>query len=206
MNFAHRITIERRPVFCPGIMNPALSSIARSFLMPADPYLWLEDVEGDEALAWVRARNAEKAQKLSESDQFQSTKARIRSVLDSDDKIPGVAKIGDQYYNFWRDANHVRGIWRRTTLESYRSADTEWETVLDIDALNEEEGENWVWHGARILREQDPETSELIRRRALVNLSRGGADATVTREFDLVKKAWVVDGFELSESKGGLSW
>src|SRR5690625_5615234 len=76
MNFAHRITIERRPVFCPGIMNPALSSIARSFLMPADPYLWLEDVEGDEALAWVRARNAEKAQDLSQSDQFQETKAR----------------------------------------------------------------------------------------------------------------------------------
>src|SRR5690625_5528534 len=104
MNDAHTITIDLRPVFCPGIMNPALSSIARSFLMPADPYRWLEDVEGDEALAWVRARNAEKAQDLSQSDQFQETKARIRSVLDSDDKIPAVAKIGDRYYNFWRDS------------------------------------------------------------------------------------------------------
>lgn len=174
--------------------------------MPADPYLWLEDVEGDEALAWVRARNAEKAQDLSQSDQFQETKARIRSVLDSDDKIPAVAKIGDRYYNFWRDSNHVRGIWRRTTLDSYRSDNPQWETVLDIDALNAAEHENWVWHGARILRESDPETGEIIRRRALVHLSRGGADATVTREFDLVDKDWVADGFELAESKGGVSW
>src|SRR5690625_5743061 len=97
MNFAHRFTIERRPVFCPGIMNPALSSIARSFLMPADPYLWLEDVDGDEALPWVRARNAEKAQHLPQSDHLQETKPRIRSVLDYDDKIPAPAKVGDPY-------------------------------------------------------------------------------------------------------------
>src|SRR5690625_1713959 len=174
--------------------------------MPSDPYNWIEDVDGDEAHAWVRERNAEKAQDLSQSDQFQETKARIRSVLDSDDKIPAVAKIGDYYYNFWRDSNHVRGIWRRTTLDSYRSDNPQWETVLDIDALNAAEHENWVWHGARILRESDPETGEIIRRRALVHLSRGGADATVTREFDLVDKDWVEGGFELAESKGGVSW
>src|SRR5690625_7173636 len=109
MNFAHRITIERRPVFCPGIMNPALSSIARSFLMPADPYLWLEDVEGDEALAWVRARNAEKAQELSQSDMFKESMACIRSVLYCDDKIPAVAKIGVCSYKFYLICDLVRG-------------------------------------------------------------------------------------------------
>ncbi|HLS04179.1 MAG TPA: prolyl oligopeptidase family serine peptidase [Actinomycetales bacterium] len=174
--------------------------------MPADPYLWLEDVEGEEALAWVRERNEEKAAELSARPDFTATKERIRAVLDSDEKIPGVAKIGDHFYNFWRDKNHVRGIWRRTTLASYRTGNPEWETVLDIDALNEAEGENWVWQGARILREIDPDTGDFVRRRALIHLSRGGADASVTREFDLVDKTWVAGGFELSESKGGISW
>src|SRR5690625_1074202 len=140
--------------------------------MPADPYLWLEEVEGEEALDWVRSRNDEKAAQLAQAPEFQTTKQRIRSVLDSDEKIPAVAKIGDYYYNFWRDETHERGIWRRTTLDSYRSAEPEWETVLDIDALNVAENENWVWGGARILRETDPATGELVRRRALVHLSR----------------------------------
>jgi len=174
--------------------------------MPADLYLWLEEVEGEEALDWVRSRNDEKAAQLAQAPEFQTTKHRIRSVLDSDEKIPAVAKIGDFYYNFWRDETHERGIWRRTTLDSYRTAEPEWETVLDIDALNVQEEENWVWGGARILREIDPATGEPVRRRALVHLSRGGADATVTREFDLVDKDWVEGGFELAESKGGVSW
>ncbi|HLR56494.1 MAG TPA: S9 family peptidase, partial [Actinomycetales bacterium] len=113
--------------------------------MPADPYLWLEEVEGKEALDWVRSRNYEKAAQLAQAPEFQTTKQRIRSVLDSDEKIPAVAKIGDFYYNFWRDETHERGIWRRTTLDSYRTAEPEWETVLDIDALNVQEEENWVW-------------------------------------------------------------
>src|SRR5690625_1662450 len=162
--------------------------------MPADPYLWLEEVEGKDALAWVRERNSEKAESLAGTEQFAKTKKRVRDVLDSDDKIPAVVKIGEHFYNFWRDKNHERGIWRRTSLESYRQKTPQWETVLDIDALNEEEGENWVWHGGRILREVDPQSGDVTRRRALLHLSRGGADASVTREFDLIDKAWVGDG------------
>ena len=163
-----------------------------------DPHQWLEEVEGEEALDWVRARNAEAEAELANTPEFRQLKADLRAILDSDAKIPGVQKIGEYYYNFWKDAQHERGLWRRTTLEEYRKDEPAWETVLDLDALNAAEGENWVWHGANCL---EPEY-----RRCLVALSRGGADADVTREFDLVEKDWVEGGFFREEAKGGMSW
>ena len=163
-----------------------------------DPYQWLEDVTGDKPLSWVRAQNAKTDAALGSSPGFKRIEAGIREVLDSDAKIPGVQKIGDWYYNFWKDSNHERGIWRRTTLEEYRKPNPAWETVIDLDALNRAEGENWVWHGADCLR---PDY-----RRCLVALSRGGADADVTREFDTVDKAWIEGGFFRPEAKGALSW
>ncbi|WP_069387702.1 prolyl oligopeptidase family serine peptidase [Cellulosimicrobium cellulans] len=175
-----------------------------------DPYLWLEEVEGDEALAWVRARNAEVAATLETHDGFATTEAAIREVLDSDAKIPEVSRIGDHLYNFWRDATHERGLWRRTTLESYRTAEPAWETVLDLDALAVAEGQSWVWHGASVLR---PTPEQLAAgepwRHALVELSPGGSDADVTREFDLVEKRFVDPtdrGFHRAEAKGSLAW
>ena len=163
-----------------------------------DPYQWLEDVTGDKPLSWVRAQNAKTDAALGSSPGFKRIEAGIREVLDSDAKIPGVQKIGDWYYNFWKDSNHERSIWRRTTLEEYRKPNPAWETVIDLDALNRAEGENWVWHGAECLR---PDY-----RRCLVALSRGGADADVTREFDTVDKAWIEGGFFRPEAKGALSW
>ena len=165
---------------------------------PQDQYAWLEDVTGDKPLTWVKAQNAESEGRLAQSPQFKQMEAGIREVLDSDAKIPGVQKIGDYYYNFWKDKQHERGIWRRTTLVEYRKAEPLWETVLDLDALNKAEGENWVWHGANCLR---PEYT-----RCLIALSRGGADADVTREFDLSNKQWIKDGFFRAEAKGGLGW
>ncbi|AKC86484.1 prolyl oligopeptidase family serine peptidase [Pseudoxanthomonas suwonensis] len=163
-----------------------------------DPYQWLEDVTGDKALDWVRAQNAKTDAALASTPAFKAMEAGIREVLDSDAKIPGVQKIGDWYYNFWKDRNHERGIWRRTTLEEYRKPNPAWETIIDLDALNKAEGENWVWHGADCLR---PDYT-----RCLVALSRGGADANVTREFDLAGKSWVEGGFFRPEAKGGLQW
>ncbi|GGM26412.1 prolyl oligopeptidase family protein [Promicromonospora citrea] len=175
----------------------------------ADPFAWLEDVEGDDALGWVRERNAHSARALG-GDAFATTERAVREVLDSDDKIPHVSKVGDHYYNFWQDARHRRGVWRRTTLDSYRTDDPEWETVLDLDALAEAEGESWVWHGASVLR---PTPEQLAagepRRHALVDLSPGGSDADVTREFDLVEKRFVPaaeGGFVREQAKGSLSW
>jgi prolyl oligopeptidase len=164
----------------------------------ADPYLSLEDVTGDAALAWVREQNDESVAELAGSDAFKALEARLLSIYDSDQKIPGVIKAGDYYYNFWKDANNRRGLWRRTTLEEYRKAEPKWETVLDLDALGTAEGENWVWKGASFLR---PECT-----RCLVELSRGGADATVTREFDVVAKTFVADGFVLPEGKTDIAW
>lgn len=171
----------------------------------ADDYLWLENIDGNEALTWVRKQNAAAAQTLANRDSFARIKEDIRGALDSDEKIPAVSKVGDYYYNFWRDSTHVRGIWRRTTPASYATDNPEWETVLDIDALAQTEEENWVWHGALLLREDLPDGNRTYRR-ALVSLSRGGADANVTREFDLETKQWVEGGFYRPESKGGMSW
>src|SRR5690606_29133623 len=165
---------------------------------PADPWAWLEDVTGDKALGWARAQNARTDAELAQGPEFEKLKADILAILDSDAKIPGVQKIGDYYYNFWKDAKHERGLWRRTTLEEYRKPEPEWETVIDLDALSAAEGENWVWHGADCLRPAYD--------RCLVALSRGGADADVTREFDMTTKQWVEDGFFRPEAKGGTSW
>jgi prolyl oligopeptidase len=163
-----------------------------------DPYLWLEEVEAEKALDWVREQNQTTQDHFESQEDFQQLEADLLKILDSDERIPFVSKSGDFYYNFWRDKDHVRGIWRRTTLDEYRKEDPEWELILDLDALAESEDENWVWKGASVLR---PDYDL-----ALVNLSRGGADATVTREFDLKSKKFVPNGFYRPEAKGGLSW
>ncbi len=164
----------------------------------ADPYAWLEDVEGARSLDWVRARNARTEAEIASTPDFKALEAQIRAILDSDAKIPGVEKIGDFYYNFWKDAQHARGVWRRTTLEEYRKPEPRWETVLDLDALNAAEGTQWVWHGADCLRPKY--------QRCLIALSPGGSDADVTREFDLTTKQFVANGFFRPEAKGGLGW
>ena len=164
----------------------------------SDRYAWLEEVTGETPLAWVKEQNARSEGRLAQTPAFRQMENSIREVLDSDAKIPGVEKIGDYYYNFWKDKQHERGLWRRTTLAEYRKPAPQWETVLDLDALNKAEGENWVWHGAECLR---PDYS-----RCLIALSRGGADADVTREFDLSSRTWIKDGFFRPESKGGLNW
>ena len=163
-----------------------------------DPYAWLEDVEGQKPLDWVKGVNAKAEAEIASTPAFKQLEADIRAILDSDAKIPGVQKIGDYYYNFWKDKQHERGVWRRTTLAEYRKAQPQWETVLDLDALNKAEGKNWVWHGADC---RKPDYT-----RCLVALSRGGADADETREFDLVNKTFLADGFYRPEAKGGLGW
>ncbi len=117
---------------------------------PSDAYAWLEGVENPKALDWVRSENAKTEAELAATPEFKKLEGEIRAILDSDAKIPGVEKIGDYYYNFWKDAKHERGLWRRTTLDEYRKARPQWETVIDLDALNEAEkipdGKKWVWH------------------------------------------------------------
>jgi prolyl oligopeptidase len=162
-----------------------------------DKYRWLEDVTAARSLDWVKQRNAV-ARKELEGPAYAALRARLKTILDSKERIPYVDKHGDHYYNFWRDAAHVRGIWRRTTLEQYRSGAPAWETVIDLDLLAREENENWVWHGVTCLKPRGE--------RCLVSLSRGGGDASVVREFDLGARAFIADGFTLPEAKGSASW
>ena len=123
---------------------PASAAVAAA----DDPYRWLEDVQGERALAWVRARNAESRKVLAQQPRFEAMRDGFRQILDSRDKIPYFVRRGDALYNFWRDADHPRGLWRRTSLAEFRQAQPAWETVLDLDALAKAEAENWVWAGA----------------------------------------------------------
>jgi prolyl oligopeptidase len=163
-----------------------------------DPYLWLEDVASERALAWVADRNAESEAELSAAPGYAALRARLKTILDSKDRIPYVRRHGEWFYNFWRDADHERGIWRRTLLDEYRKPTPQWETVLDLDRLARDENENWVWAGASFLKPHGD--------RVLVSLSRGGGDAHVVREFDLGAMDFVADGFSLPEAKGSAGW
>ncbi|HZS19876.1 MAG TPA: S9 family peptidase, partial [Pseudonocardiaceae bacterium] len=163
-----------------------------------DPYRWLEDVTGERALSWVRERNAETMAELARGATFEALRAEIREVLDSTDRIPYITRRGEYRYNFWRDREHPRGLWRRTTLAEYRKEAPDWDILLDVDALARDEDENWVYHGAQCLR---PDY-----RRALISLSRGGADASVVREFDIERREFVADGFMLPEAKTTVNW
>ncbi|MDO5496187.1 MAG: hypothetical protein Q4G64_10760, partial [bacterium] len=163
----------------------------------SDPYLWLEDVEGESALLWVNEKNAA-AEATLHTDRQREIEQQILEVLDSDDRIPAVVQRGEYLYNFWTDKDHERGLWRRTTWDSYRTDSPEWDVLLDVDALGKEEGVNWVWHGASVLYPS--------RDRALISLSRGGSDADITREFDLTTRTFIEGGFSREESKGGLVW
>jgi prolyl oligopeptidase len=163
-----------------------------------DPNLWLEDVEGARAMAWVKAHDAESSGMLEAEPGFAALRAKLLEILDSRDRIPYVRRMGAFLYNFWRDAGHPRGIWRRTTETEYRKAEPRWETVLDVDALAKAEGENWVWKGEEC---RYPDWD-----RCLVGLSRGGADAVVVREFDLAAMRFVADGFVVPEAKSEVHW
>lgn len=162
-----------------------------------DPYLWLEDIEGARALAWVEAENKRTLETFGGAG-FAADRDTLAAILDRPDKLPLVVRRGPWLYNFWLDAKNPRGLWRRTTLESFRLDQPSWELLLDVDALAAAEGEDWIWGGAS--------TRPGMHDRAILRLSRGGSDATVLREFDLPTRSFVKDGFVLSEAKGWVSW
>jgi len=164
----------------------------------ADDHLALEAVDGAEGMAFV-ARSNERALATLEGDpRYEPFRQQAEAILTATDRIPAPSFLGDGIGNFWQDATNPKGIWRRTTLESYASGNTQWETLLDIDALARAEGRDWVFKGASCL--PPAET------RCLINLSDGGKDAVVVREFDLTTKAFVEGGFILPEGKHRISW
>ncbi|GAA3291334.1 prolyl oligopeptidase family protein [Arthrobacter citreus] len=166
-----------------------------------DEFLWLEDIYGDQQLDWVRAEN-KVTEDLLAGTGFEQTEKRLLEVLDSTERIPMVAKRGGHYYNFWRDADHPKGLWRRTTWESYCTENPQWEILLDLDELSRAEGMEWVWGGSVFLRPADGTPY----RRALVVLSPDGGDAARYREFDVVDRAFVPGGFDIPAAKNRISW
>jgi prolyl oligopeptidase len=163
-----------------------------------DPYLWLEEVEGERALAWVRERNARSLARLEKDPRYAPTEKAVRAIILAKDRLPSPSMRGGWVYNFWQDEKNVRGLWRRTKLDEYRKEQPQWQTILDIDELAKREGENWVYKGASCLA---PDYD-----RCLLTLSRGGKDASVVREFLVSKGEFVKDGFELPEAKSRVSW
>lgn len=165
--------------------------------MPEDENLWLEDIHGDDQIAWVKEQNATTLGRFHDG-LFDEISGELRTALDSDDRIPMVTKRGDRFYNFWRDKTNPKGVWRRTTWDSYRTESPDWEILLDIDELAAHEGTAWVWAGAMVRRSDN--------RRALILLSPDGGDSHRVREFDLEDKSFVDGGFDIPAAKTRLAW
>src|SRR5882724_7642594 len=162
-----------------------------------DPYLWLEEIDGERALAWVEAQNTATLARFGDA-RFAADRDTLAAIFDRPDNIPIIARRGARVFNFWKDAAHPRGLWRATTIDSYRNERPEWDILLDLDALAAQEGEDWTWSGATTL----PRSHDC----AILALSRGGADAVVLREFDPTRRDFVAGGFSLPEAKGGAAW
>ncbi len=163
-----------------------------------DQYLWLEEVDSKEAIEWAQTMNDKSLASLMSHPAFDDIYKKNLEILNSGDRIAAPAIYGDFIYNFWQDAQHIRGIWRRTTKQTYLQGNPTWETLLDIDEMSKQDDVKWVYKGTTGLY---PDYN-----RFMVSLSKGGGDAVVIREFDPEKKAFVEDGFELPEAKGGVSW
>ena len=174
------------------------SDLTPAGVRAADDHLALEEVNGTEALAFVAASNERALGALTGDPRYETFRRQAEAILTATDRIPSPSFLGDGIGNFWQDAANPKGVWRRTTLEGYRSADTRWETLLDIDALSRAEGRDWVWKGADCLAPDET--------RCLISLSDGGKDAVVVREFDTTTRSFVDGGFSLPEGKHRLEW
>ncbi len=170
----------------------------RALIAESDPFLWLEEVDGEQALDWVKEQNADTARRLESNPLFDELYAQAKATLNSDSRLPAIDQKGEWLYNYWRDAEHPRGVYRRTSLEEFAKDAPAWETVIDVDALSAEEGHQWVFRGMDCL----PKHPE----HCFVRLSPGGGDAVVIREFDSVTKTWLDEGFYLPEAKGSMGW
>ncbi|MBI4369828.1 MAG: S9 family peptidase [Elusimicrobia bacterium] len=163
-----------------------------------DPYLWLEEIESERALNWARERNKESLAVFEADPRYEIFRKKAEDLLQAQDKIPYGSLRRGHVYNFWQDKNHVKGLWRRATLEEYRKKNTTWDILLDVDALAADEKESWVYKGSQCL----PPQYE----KCMIRLSRGGKDASVYREFDVKTKAFVEGGFLLAEAKSDVAW
>jgi prolyl oligopeptidase len=209
-----KIVVRRLPAARPpsrnGVLVPRIAALvcAVTFLVAAgpvagagsgaDPFLWLEQTHGARALAWVKAENAKTLAVLQKDPRFAAFYADALRVGEATDRVPYPEIVDGRIYNFWQDSAHPRGIWRTTTPAGYAAATPVWKTVLDLDALAQTEGKNWVWQGA--------DCDSPSRTRCLIALSDGGEDASTVREFDLPTARFVDGGFVLPHAKQTAAW
>ena len=177
------------------VMSSGSTSVGSA---PADPFTWLEDRTAPRALNWVKAQNAKTLGVLQQDPHFAGFYANALRINEAKDRIPAPTFVNGRVYNFWQDAQHVRGIWRSTSLADYAKPDPGWTTVLDLDALAKAEGKNWVWQGA--------DCDSPSEKRCMIALSEGGEDASAVREFDLTTGGFVADGFSLPRGKQSAAW
>jgi prolyl oligopeptidase len=163
-----------------------------------DPYIWLEDVSGQRSMDWVNAHNAKSQAVLEADPRYAEYYSDALAIAQAKDRIPYGRFLNGQVYNFWQDEDHVRGIFRRTTIAGYEAEQPAWTTVLDLDALAATEKANWVYKGVQCIRPAE--------RRCLVSLSDGGEDAVTVREFDLPSSRFVEGGFLLPKGKQRVAW
>jgi len=182
---------------CAAQTAPAPSPTQQTETAAADPYLWLEEVEGERALAWVHEQNNRSLPVLENDPRYPRLLEAALDVAQSRDRLPLGQVRGGYVYNFWQDESHVRGIWRRARLDGYAANRPRWETLLDIDALAAAENANWVYQGANC----DPSGV-----RCMIALSNGGLDASTLREFDVERRAFVEGGFVVPEAKSRMGW
>lgn len=182
----------------PSDDTPMAEDIAEKDMTDTDPLIWLEEVEGEAALDWVRTQNDRSVAEIQSNPLYQGLYDGALAILDSEERMPVASMRGGYAYNFWRDEQNVRGIWRRMPVTDYVAGSEDWDILLDLDALAEEEGANWVYKGVDCLA---PDYE-----RCIITLSPGGSDAAVHREFDIASKSFPEDGFELPESKSSTSW
>ncbi|MCA9023162.1 MAG: S9 family peptidase, partial [Planctomycetaceae bacterium] len=160
--------------------------------------LWLEEIEGDQALDWVREQNKSTLQALTSDPHYEEYQSEALKILTASDRITYGTLRGEFVYNFWRDEQHIRGIWRRMTLKQFRQQSREWEVLLDVDRLAETEKENWIYKGVDSL---GP-----AHERCIIELAPGGTDTAVYREFDIPSRSFVKDGFNVPLAKTNLCW
>lgn len=180
-------------------LGPSLLAVAAAAQDTRDPYLWLEDIEGQKALDWVKKETAATDALIRTRPGFETDRQRAEAILDDDRQIAGPGEVmGDVITSFWRDAANPRGIWRQSPLDAYLAGKPVWTTLIDIDALGRAEKQSWVWHGADCLA---PDY-----KRCLISVSPGGTDADIVREWDRTTKSFVADGFTLPQAKSSVTW
>ncbi|SEG14845.1 prolyl oligopeptidase [Bryocella elongata] len=178
--------------------HPEIADLNIEPVDPADPYKWLEDVNGARSMDWVKSQNARTLKALEADPHYQPMFDDALKIAEDPHRLPLPMMVGDWVFNFWRDAAHPHGLLRRTTRSDYATAEPHWQTIIDVDALGVKEGVKWVWHGMQCLYPGNEY--------CMVELSAGGEDAASLREFNLKTGSWVADGFTLPRSKQSVAW